>query len=235
VIDQVDANLTSWVQDVLGPVSVSLHPPQLVETRSLETGSGVHLYLIEMIEKPPPRGTERPPLQLLLRYLVTTWADEPQEAHRLLGELVFAAMENAEFEVELEPAPAATWAAFGVPPQPSFVLRVPLQQERPQPAVRLVRAPLVMHVAPSAILRGTVLGPDDVPLAGATVELPSLLRSTRTDAQGRFHFANVPGESSLKLLRVKAKGRQLSVTLDQPPSDEEPLVIRFDLLDERKS
>jgi hypothetical protein len=37
-------------------------------------------------------------------------------------------------------------------------------------------------------LNGVVLGLDDVPLAGAEVELPALQLFTHTDYKGRFHF-----------------------------------------------
>ncbi|MCU0518329.1 MAG: DUF4255 domain-containing protein, partial [Oscillatoria sp. Prado101] len=84
---------------------------------------------------PPLRGSQRTPLQAAARYLVTTWAGTPEDAHRLLGDLLFAAMDSAAFQAELNPLPAAAWTAFGLPPQPSFVLRVPLQIARPQPPV----------------------------------------------------------------------------------------------------
>ncbi len=223
MIEKVDEHLRDWVEAILGPVSVSLAPPA-----DKQNGPGVNLYLFELIDTPPARGTKRPPLQLSLDYLVTTWAEEPQEAHRLLGELVFAAMESTDFDVELEPLPATTWAAFGVPPQPSFVLRVPLRRERPEPDISLVRRPLVVRAAPTTSLHGMVVGPEDMPIAGAIVELPSLQRSKRTDTSGRFHFSPIPAQPRKKVLCIRAKGKELTVTVEQPTSESEPVVISFD-------
>lgn len=225
MIETVDERLKDWVENVLDAVTVTLDPPG-----PPQAGRGVNLYLLELVESPPPSGTKRPPLQLSLRYLITTWADEPEEAHRLLGELVFAAMEVSEYEVELAPVLAATWMALGAIVQPSFMLRVPLRRERPEPEVDLVREPLVVQNVPISELRGTVLGPGDVPLMGALVELPLLQLRTRADSKGRFHFAAVPREFDTWRLRVKAKGREFQVTVRRG-SEGEPLVIRVDPFD----
>jgi hypothetical protein len=169
-------------------------------------------------------------LQLSLRYLVTTWAKQSEEAHRLLGELAFAAMEHPEFEVKLNPIPAETWKALGIIPRPSFILQIPLRKEQPAPPTRYVREPLVVQATPVTSLTGIVLGPDDVPIARASVEIPTLQLSTRTDVHGRFTFANVPADPFPTNLRVRAKGREIQVTTEQSTPDE-PLVIRFNLFE----
>ncbi|HZH77837.1 MAG TPA: hypothetical protein VEY88_17555, partial [Archangium sp.] len=46
--------------------------------------------------------------------------DSPERAHHVLGQLVFAAMEEPEFEVDLAPLPVALWSALGVPPRPAL-------------------------------------------------------------------------------------------------------------------
>jgi len=71
-----------------------------------------------------------------------------------------------------------------------------------------------------------------VPLAGATVEFPALRLAEHTDAKGHFRFATIPAEPHTRQLRVKAKGRELDVMVDQPGSEQEPLVIRFDIKEE---
>jgi hypothetical protein len=163
---------------------------------------------------------------LLLRYLVTTWAQEPEEAHRLLDELVFAAMDAPAFEVELSPLAVETWVALDIVPQPCFVLCVPLRRERTEPETKLVLVPLEVRQAAIVDLWGTVLGPGDVPLMGAFVELPALHIRTRTDAKGRFRFAAVPRESDAWHLLVKAKGRQFEVVVEQNGAEGKPLTIR---------
>ncbi len=223
MIDQADQHLAQWVTGVLGTIAVTLDAPG-----KPQTGPAVNLYLLEVVPHPPPRGTRRPPLQLALRYLVTTWAEKPEDAHALLGRLAFAAMENPELEVELTPLPYPAWTALGLAPRPSFMLGLPLRQERPEPEVPIVRKPLVIHPVPGVPLYGQVLGPGEVPLPGALIDLPFLQISTRTDARGRFVFANVPADPRTFLLRIQAKGRDQQVTVERPAGDQTPAVIHFD-------
>lgn len=218
MIDQVDAGLKAWAQNVAGQVEVSLGPP------TSRPGTGVNLYLLGMQGRPPLRGGQGPPpLQVGLRYLVTTWSDDPQQAHRLLGQLVLAAIADADLEVDLEALPPSAWPAFQVPPQPAFVVITLLRQERAVPPVKLVRD-LSVRWSPTAPLSGTVLGPADAALADATVELPALGLTTETDWQGQFQFARVPARPVVKHLVVRARGRELAVDVTQTA---EPLTIRF--------
>jgi len=221
MIDQVDRRLRDWVKSVAEGVEVRLEAPS-----AAETGQGIALYLMEVASLPPPSTHQLPPWQIGLRYLVTTWSQEAEEAHRLLGELVFAALRNPEFQVELAPVPVEVWRAFGIAPRPSFVLQVPLQQERAQPKVKLVRATPVVQTLPMAGLRGVVRGPGDIPLAGAEVQIPALHLTTHTDSQGRFYFAAVPGEGRPTALRVKAKGREVNVTTADTGK---PVLVRIEI------
>jgi hypothetical protein len=224
MIDQVDQTLIRWVQSILAGSQVLMTPPQ-----ASESGEGVGLFLMDAILTPPPRGAKRPPLQIGLRYLVTTWAESPEQAHRMFGDLLFAALESNEFEVES--GPRDVWIAFGVAPRPSFVLRVPLRRERPERIAPLVRAPLVIKSSPLQRLSGIVVGPEEIPIMNARVDLPTLQLSTETDSEGRFEFSAVPGEKQGKLLRVRARGREFSLTTEQA-EDDRPLVIRLQLTEE---
>jgi len=226
MFEQTDERLAGWIENVVGPVEVSLAPPA-----DGQSGRGISLYLFELADKPPPRGIRRTPLQLILRYLITTWAESPQEAHRLLGELVFAALDDPDMDVDLSPLGAAMWRALGIAPRPALVLNVPVRQERPEPPTKLVRAPMVLHVSPTTQFAGSLVTPDGVPLAGAVVEYVSLHRTTRTDADGRFAFANIPAGSDPLELRVKVKGREFVIAVDQSSTDQQPLVIEFDPLE----
>ncbi|MDQ5824430.1 MAG: DUF4255 domain-containing protein [Chloroflexota bacterium] len=229
MIDRVSSDLAGWLRGFLENTGVSLSPPG-----QKEGSSGVSLYLLELADKPPSRSTDRPPLQLQLRYLVTTWAEQPEEAQRLLGEVVFAAMERDDFEVDLKPLPAATWTAFGTPPQPSFMLCVPLRRARPSKATPLVRKPLTIEAAPVSSLYGVVvgvLGTERAPLAEARVELPALHLHTSTDREGRFIFATVPGQPVSTRLFVRARGREKTVTVDQLTSTSNPFTVEIDLSD----
>src|SRR5262245_33018843 len=222
MIDRVDQRLKDWIGTVLEATEVVLSPPG-----SAATAQGVSLYLLELRQTPPARGTRRPPLQITLRYLVTVWADRPEQAHHLLGKLVFAALANPEFDVDPDPLPVATWQAFGLVPRPALVLGVPLRHERPEPAAPLVRVPPVFQHAALGSLEGLVLGPGDAPVANAQVEVPALRRSTRTDARGRFVFAALPSEPRVKRLRVQAKGLHAAPDWAATVGGEGPLVIRL--------
>jgi hypothetical protein len=225
VIEAADDLVTEWATSVLPRTKVSLGRPA-----DDKTGAGVRIHLLELIQKPVPRGTQRPPLQMTLRYLVTTWAEEPRAAHKLLGELVFAASDRTDWEVELEPLPDSIWPALGVAPRPHFVMRVPLSRERAQRAAKLVRKPLVVHAAEMSRLEGVVLGPDDTPIPDAYIELPALRRFTRSDPSGRFEFDAVPSHPPIKDLHIRAKGRDFALDGD-PSLNGEPVVIRLDLVE----
>lgn len=222
-IDEVDRRLASWAGTVLGKVAICFDAPgKPAAERS------VGLYLLELAPLSPPRGSKAAPLQFGLRYMVTTAAEDAAAAHRDLGELAFAALANPEFEVDFEPLPAATWAAFGAAPRPAFSIRMPLRKARTEHAVQQVRQPLVLEQSPIVGLRGAVLGPGDVPLSGAWVELASLGQSTHTDHKGRFRFAGVPAQGSLRL-RVRAKGVEQEFASDVSGGSDQPLLLRLNL------
>lgn len=222
MIEQIDQRLKDWATHVSGATTITLTPP----TNS-QTGQGVGLYLLGIAPAYPAHTMGRPPLQITLRYLITVWADKPEEAHRLLDQLAFAAMENSEFEIEFEPLSTQDWLAFGATPRPAFVLRVPARFVRPEPETPLVKAPLVIQTSPTMSLSGQVLGPNNAPLSDVRVDLPSLQLTDRTDAHGWFRFATVPAEPRLKRFRISAKGRQIEIELEPSPSMSEPLVIHF--------
>ncbi|HLH61551.1 MAG TPA: hypothetical protein VKV20_07695 [Ktedonobacteraceae bacterium] len=226
MIDSVDRDLQEWVRTVLPGVDVFLGLPQ-----HLDGKQGVNLYLLALSDPPPAWMNRQPATRVALRYLVTTWAEDEMEAHRMLGQLVLAVMENREYELDLAGLPATLWAALGVAPRPSFTLCAPLRIEPPVLDTKLVKGPLVIRGAPVTSLQGVVLGPGNIPIVGASVEIPALALTNHTDAKGRFYFSSVPGEPRSIQLLVKARGRTQSVTVEQPGSDREPLAIRFDSFD----
>lgn len=223
MIDQMDRELQEWVKSVVSPVEVVLGPPS-----QLDGKHGVNLYLLALGDPPSAWMNRQPAARVALRYLVTTWAENEEEAHGLLGELVLAVLEKREYELDLNDLHATMWTALGIAPRPAFTLCVPLTVERPEPVTRLVQRPLVVRGVPVISLYGIVLGPGDIPIVGASVELPTLQLSVHTDARGRFYFSTVPGEPPGMQLLVKAKGRERSITVEQATSEQEPLAIRFD-------
>lgn len=227
MVDQVDQQLSDWATGLLPGIEVSLGPPS-----ELRTGRGVGMYLMELLQSPPPSTVKRAPLQISLRYLVTSWAETPKDAHKMLGELVLAAMGNSDFQVEFEPIPIAVWSAFGIPPRPAFVLRLPIRQERPQADAKPVLSPMIVKSAPISSFHGLLLGrPGDLPLADAAIEVPALRLLTHSDRKGRFIFPTVPSQVPLDM-RIRAKGREFRLKIDGSHAlADEPFVISLDVLE----
>jgi hypothetical protein len=237
LIPQVDNQLTRWVEKTLGAITISLLPPE-----KAPKGQGISLYLLSLAENPPLQGFQRAPLQFRLCYLVTAWAQDPLQAHAILGELLLAAMDTPEYEVELDNIHPTIWAGFGIPPRPAFILRVPVRKERPQGPVQLVREPLHVKWIEPVRLSGTLYGPEDSPLSGVRValmpeagdnplnlEYARLCPSTVTENQGLFTFVAVPPQPRYTLF-IHFKDQELFAGLDRPIPDNTPLILRWGLL-----
>lgn len=218
--------LRDWVRTVDPTADFSWEPPP-----GDRSGHGVSVYLIEIAPSPPPRGTDRPPLQLWLRYLVTTWADGPAVAQQLLLDLAFAAMARSDLEVATESVPAETWTALGAVPQPSFVLRAAIRRDRPETVAPRVLLPLRVEPGRLIVVSGVVLDPRDGALVGADIEVVGLDRATRTDHRGRFRLRALPGAPVISRLRIRAKGVEVVVGVPADPDLARSMVIHLDPLE----
>lgn len=220
--DPVDRQITDWATSVHPGLTFTLAAPA-----AQNAGRGVSLYLMDVLHTPTHVTAKPSPLLLTLRYLVTAWAESPEQAHQLLTELAFSAIANAEFQVEMDPIPAATWTSLGVPPAPSFVVRVPLRQARQDVPRKLVRQKLQISTTTMVQFYGLVLGPDDTPIPETRVDIPAMALSASADYRGRFLFSAVPSAGA-KTLRVRAKGRELTIRCDGSfPDEDDPFVIHF--------
>lgn len=227
MIELADKRLKEWANAAVEGLEVRFDLP----TKPGEKCAS--LYLLELLDSPPPRTAKIAPLQLSARYLVTAWGSSELEGHEILGKLVFTAMADPEWQVELRPVSADMWRALGVPPRPSFWITVPLRQPRVERMAPPVRKPLVVNSSFVLPLHGIVLGPGNVPIPDALVELPSLGAHTRSDRNGRFRFTAVPTGGVATQLRVRAKGKEFSVsTKDDHKLSDSPLVINLNLLEE---
>jgi hypothetical protein len=139
-----------------------------------------------------------------------------------------SAMQKEEFEVDLNSPPLAMWQALDARPRPSFILRVPLRHEWPPEELPLVRGPLVVKNSARQPLGGVVLGPNDTPMMGVQVEIPTLNLSAQTDFRGRFRFAAIP---PVRQVTLRAKGRRLQVPIDQAEKSDDLLLLRFPLME----
>ncbi len=227
MIEEIDKQLQSWAKALLADAEVTLDAPQVDRA-----GRGASLYLYQLAPAPPARGSKQPPLQAMARYLVTTWADSPAEAHQLLETLLFGAMEETAYEVDLSPLTPETWAHFGLHPCPAFVLSVLVKHERVQPPPMRVRRPLDVDTSPLVAVRGLVLGPDDIPMPGAHVDLPALQVSVHTDGNGFFQLPRVPTQPPTTRIRVRAKGHAQVLNVQPGTLGETLLIVRFATFDE---
>jgi hypothetical protein len=201
MIDEADERMLAWARRVVPDVPVSIAPPP-----AGDKDAGVRIHLLSLAPVPAARGAKRPPLELALRYLVTTAAADEAAAHRWLGFLAFDAMDTSDWSVESDPPGIDVWRAFSVAPRPAFVVRVPLRLARKDRDVPLVRKPLVVDMHSTTALAGLVTGPEEIPIAGATLEIPSLQLFATTGGDGAFRFPQLPASSSITLI-VRAKGQ----------------------------
>lgn len=223
MIGEIDTQVRGWIREAVHGAEVWLGPPLPGENRT-----GVGLHLLRILPEPSPRGARPPPLRIRLEYLVSTWAEAPSTEHRLLAEVVVAALSRDDVQVAPEPVSVSLWAAFGVPPRPGLLVVASLRVERSAKPAPLVREPPIVRWVASGALAGVVVGPGDVPVANARIELPALDLRVATDADGRFRFPRVPATAGETRLRVVARGRTQDVTRELPAGGA-PLTIRFDL------
>lgn len=225
MIDRIDDRLSTWVETVLGGIKPSFAPPA-----DTDGSLSVNLYLLEIVDDPLRRNTSRPPLQPSLRYLVTTYATDVKDAHRLLGTLVTAALASDGFETEFDPIPRNIWSAFKIAPRPSFILRVPLPHEWPDTGIPLVTEGAAMQSVPMVPFFGRILGPQDVPLANSRIEIPNLYRYAYTDNRGNFMLNGVPAAPRPKTLIIRSRRRERTITVIETGAEHTPVIIRIDLL-----
>jgi hypothetical protein len=229
--EDVERSLTDWATSVANvPAMTSLQPGK----GGTASQKRIVVYPYELRSRPSTRGNHRPPLQVTMRYLIM--ADGPaDDGHRVLLDLALSALERTEtqpgeFEAVIEPLSVEGWRALGVAPRPSFFIHVPVKREREDRVAPPVRVARVMG-APLRSAAGVVYGPDRIPIAGARVDVTALGLSTRTDANGRFSFANLPAAAAVEMA-VRARGRAARIVL-APGGAAEPLAIHLPLEDSR--
>lgn len=209
MIEQADATVSEWIEATCPDAEISL---ALLGDAPAKKATVV-CYLIGFAPTPPARpavGAKAAPLQFSVRYLVMAVGRDAREEHKLLGELIPAALDHPGFEVDLAPHPAELWTALRLVPRPAFMLQVLLSRARPEPEARLVRE-LVLRDSPMCSIAGRVVGPKSTPLAGARLEIPSMNLSIFTDERGRFAFPPIPSQPLPGQLLVTARGRRLEI------------------------
>jgi hypothetical protein len=227
-LDSVEARLVSgWIRPSAGDVAVAFGP--LEAEPLMEGAAGIRLTFLGITPATPARTVSRQPQSLLMfaRYLVTVSASTRAEADRLLVALGFAALDRGSPELERDGASPDLWLALRVAARPALVVREVLERPRIVKRAPLVRLPPVTEYSPSRRVVGQVIGPGEVPIAGARIEVLSAGLITYSDHRGEFALTGVPTGPPDPTLVVTAKGVRLTVRASASSSD--PLVISVPL------
>lgn len=227
MLDETSRTILAWASDVSGVEHTTLSLPD----SSLSTPQ-VSVLLTDFSDHPPMRGNGRSPLQFIARYHVLVAAPDPEDAHRILGELIFAALENPTFDVDLHPIDSGHWQAVGAAPLPSFMLRIPVRRPRPESKAPYVRKPITIQMEPQSVLEGTVSSPDNAPVPSARVELlatgdSGAAASTFTDVAGRFRMTVGPISQDSRV-RVSARNFSVTARIDDAIDSDGIVRLRFD-------
>lgn len=252
----IEPHLGAWISSLVadaaapsdataggGVLAVAFGPPgpdggPAAQAGRAPRGINLHLLSVAPSERAPARLERRTELRLALRYLATSWAEVRADADallcalaiRLLGRGADGPDGRSEVVVETAPPPLEVLAALGVPPRPALSISLSLDHVEIAAARPRVVQPVVRS-GPAAALRGRLLGPGEVPIAAAQVELPSLGRSAETDPAGYFQIVGVPAELQDRVVRVRARG--VDHTFRLPASgDGGPLTLRLGFAEE---
>jgi hypothetical protein len=218
--ESTTTDLVKWIRSVLPDVPAIARP-----LGARERASGIDVRLIAASPRPAARSAE-PPAILDLDYLVTVQMTDAEAEQQALVELLFAAMDRHECEVITGKDIAQLCAQLGFPAAAGFILRKPLVRERDiRPAKRVHK--LVVHTAPMGVIEGRVLGPQDIPIAGAVISAPGLSSTARSDPSGRFRIAGIPGTADGVTLTARAHGAEV----DGVALAGKPIILRLPLED----
>ena len=167
-------------------------------------------------------------MQAVARYLVTTWASAPADAHRLLGQVLVAASDRPDLDLEQVEPPVGLWPALGVPVQPALVVRAKVRWPRPEPRAPLVRQPLHVDWRGMRPLVGVLVAPGGTPIARAQLRLPGSDGPAWTGPDGGFVLPGVLSSSEPLPVTVMARGVTRTLAVTAPPDPSDPLTIVFD-------
>jgi hypothetical protein len=199
-----------------GPTGTTVDQPEPV----------LFAWPIELLAEPEARRVGvKPPFRCRVRHLVLT-AGPDQPAARLLDRVLIAAVQTGAPEVRLGPLPPELWLALGLEPRPALLFDVAAQIARTVPEPPLVRKALRIEDRAIRALSGTIIGPQDVPMADLRVEVAATGAYAHTNSRGEFGFSNVPAQDRTRL-RIVGKGRRYETEVDSGGTDHP--IIRFDL------
>src|SRR5690554_1792093 len=113
MIQETDQFLIDWIKGVTGITARVITPEDTLQ------GNITSLCLLEATPTLPSRNMSPGVMQIRLTYLITIYHELETEAHRQLGELLFALMEHANLEPIMQPIPFNIWLSLGIKPHPA--------------------------------------------------------------------------------------------------------------------
>lgn len=215
-IDEVDAHLVTWAEKALGGDAVTLGPP------GDESAPSANLHLLEIRPRQAARGRTPVPHKLVLRYLVSAWSEPVGVAHRQLGALAFAVMEDDRMEFDAY-VPTGIWRDLGVPPRAAFILGIELVRPRRTPSAPLVERPLEVVETALSTATGRVLTATGQPVPGVAVQASGAARRVLTGNDGRFVLTHAVPVDRPNRLSFVAKGRSCTIDITTSEGSDVPL------------
>ncbi|WPD22670.1 MAG: carboxypeptidase-like regulatory domain-containing protein [Candidatus Electrothrix scaldis] len=199
-METVNSLLKTWATEVLDS-NVQVNN-QFIPEPDIPS---VVFFLHDLLPVAPSYRNKKAPLQLTLRYLVSTSAKDINVAHNILQKLAFAAMQHSEIELELSPTDPQVWLSLGVSARPGFWLSIIYSKDRDVHPMPLVTEAPELHLTPTIKFYGGVFSSEHLPLVGARVDLPNLNLSATTDSKGCFCFSAVPPQPTTQDVVVNYK------------------------------
>ena len=220
MLDATQAQLETFAHEACGDVAVSFTAPARSD-KALQ----ICFVLIGLSPNMAVRNDVRQPLQIYRRYLVCAAGSDSTEQSRVLEAMMFRALDTG-IQIESGEPTNDLWLALGLPPQASFLIRIPVLRER---AVRKVTAvqSVELQLSPTGTLQGVVLDSAGMPVANCSVEIPSEKLRATTDVEGRFKFQSLSRETSHRV-RVVWKGKEFTVEPEIGDGFSEPLMVTLD-------
>jgi len=212
-----------------GPVSTAL--TELCEWLTAVAATGVHaaapaagepegVYVrpVAMLPDLGGRGgNARAPLRVRMRFAVLVNLPLARAA-TVVDRLLAALAADERYRLVLDGDP------FTERPDlwPALVLDVAVRVDVAVVPVLRVAGGLRLHDVASRTVRGRLLGPGDVPLAGMSVSAPGTRSRVDTDARGWFVL---PGQPADRPVALHLTGRGLHLRVDVTPETTDPVVV----------
>lgn len=223
MIASIDKKLETWLQATLPDVSVRFGTPLQASEAPC-----VNLCLMEIANERAQVVGGHSEFEVSLVYLVTAHSIDTRATNDLLGSVLTAALDEPTIEVQHGGVDTSAWLALQVPAQPAFTIRQHVTRSHKQPVARVTKA-VQAKVLPLTQLAGRIVGPGDIPIPQARVEVPGTRHVAYSDSRGGFSFGVLSSENSARELRIVARGLEQRVSIASQSG--KPLLIRFQPLE----